>query len=82
MRFMRPLLGLKRLECRRNLDICNRLNVNNLTEDIKLYQKSWLDHLKGMIRSHLSKLALQFQSQGLDAGRPRKRRKDREHFEP
>jgi hypothetical protein len=46
MRLLRPLLGLRRLDSQRNPDICNRLKVNNLIEDIKLYQKSWLDHLE------------------------------------
>jgi len=48
MRFLRPLLGLTRLDRQRNPDICNRLKVDNLVEDIKLYQKNWLDHLKQM----------------------------------
>jgi hypothetical protein len=43
MRFLRPLVGLTRLYPQRNPDIRNRLNVINLTEDIKLYQKSLLD---------------------------------------
>jgi hypothetical protein len=45
MRFLRPLLGLKRLDRQGKPDICNRLTDDNigLVEDIKLYQK-WLDH--------------------------------------
>jgi hypothetical protein len=36
MRFLRPLLGLTRLDHQRNPDICNRLKVDNIVEDIKL----------------------------------------------
>jgi hypothetical protein len=43
------------------LDIHNRLKVDNIAEDIKLYQKKWLDHLKRMDRSRLQKLAFQYQ---------------------
>jgi hypothetical protein len=45
MRFLRPLLRLTRLDHQKNPDIRNRLKVNNIVEDIKLYQKNWLDHL-------------------------------------
>jgi hypothetical protein len=57
MRFLRPLLRLTNLDRQRNLDICNRLKVDN----IKLYQKKWLDHLERMDRSCLPRLALQYQ---------------------
>jgi hypothetical protein len=40
-RFLRPLLGLTRLDRQRNSDICNRLKVNNLIQVIKLCPKSW-----------------------------------------
>jgi hypothetical protein len=53
-RFLRPLLGLKRLDRQRNPDIRNRLKVNNRVEDMKLYQKKWLEHLEGMDGSWLS----------------------------
>jgi hypothetical protein len=41
----------------RNYDICNRLKVDNFVEDIKLYQKNWLDHPKRTDRSRLPKRA-------------------------
>jgi hypothetical protein len=34
MRFLRLLLGLTRLDRQRNSDICNRLKVDNILEDI------------------------------------------------
>jgi hypothetical protein len=33
MRFLRPLLGLTRLDRHRNPDICNRLKVDSLVEN-------------------------------------------------
>jgi hypothetical protein len=46
MRFLRPLIGLTRFDCQRNCDICNRLKVDNILQDIISYQKNWIDHLK------------------------------------
>jgi hypothetical protein len=39
MRFLRPLLGLTRLDNQRNLEIRNSLKVDNIVEDIKQYQR-------------------------------------------
>jgi hypothetical protein len=36
IRFLRPLLGLTRLDCHRNPDIRNRLKVDNIVEDKKI----------------------------------------------
>jgi hypothetical protein len=69
LRFLRSLLGLIRLHCKRNPDICNRLKVNNLTENIRC-QNTWLDHPERMDRSRLLKIAkikntLSFKGTGL-----------------
>jgi hypothetical protein len=40
MRFLRPLIGLTRLGRQRNSDIRNRLKVDNVAEDTKLYVKN------------------------------------------
>jgi hypothetical protein len=37
MRFLRPLLGLTRLDRQRNPEIRNNLKVDNIVEDIKQY---------------------------------------------
>jgi hypothetical protein len=81
MKFLTPLLGLTRLDRQRNTDIRNRLKVKNRVEDIKLYQKKWLDHLERMDRSHLQRLAFKYQPRGRrDMGRPRRRWRDQEHL--
>jgi hypothetical protein len=64
MRFLRPLLGLTRLDRQRNFDIRNRLKADNILEDIISYQKNWIDHLKRMDRNRIPKLASQYQPRG------------------
>jgi hypothetical protein len=71
-----------RREIRSSVNIRNRLKLNDLKEHIKLYQKSWLDHLERTDRSRLHKLASQYHPRGRrDAGRPRKRWKYPEHLD-
>jgi hypothetical protein len=70
MRFLRPLLGLIRLDRHRNPEIRNSLKVDN----IKQYQRRWVDHLERIVRSRLPRLAFQYQPLGWrDRGRPRAR---------
>jgi hypothetical protein len=72
MRLLRPLLVLTRPHRQRNPDISNKLEVDNIVQDTNLYQKSWLDHLERIERSHIPKLAFQYQPRGRrDMGRPR-----------
>jgi hypothetical protein len=79
---LRSLLGLTRLNRQRNPEIRNSLKVGNIVEDIKQYQRRWVDHLERMDRSRLPRLAFQYQPQGWrDRGRPRARWKDQEHLE-
>jgi hypothetical protein len=81
MRFLKPLLGLTRLDRQRSSDIRNyRLEVDNRVQGIQLYQNYWLRKLKWMDRSRLPKLAFQYQPRGRrDVGRPRRRWRDQEH---
>jgi hypothetical protein len=83
IRFLRPLLGLTRLDRQRNSDIHNRLKVDNILEDIISYQKNRTNHLKRIDRNRIPKLASQYQPRGRrDIGRPRRRWRDQEHLEP
>jgi hypothetical protein len=80
IRFLKPLLGLKRLDRQNNADIHSRLKVDSILEDIKLYQNKWFDDLERMDRSRLPRLAFQYQPRGRrDMGRPRKRWRQQEH---
>lgn len=60
MRFLKPLLGFTWLD----LTFVNRLNLNNQIEDIRLYQKCWLDRLERMDRGRLSKIDLEYVLRG------------------
>jgi hypothetical protein len=82
MRFLIPLLGLTISYRQRNPHICNRLKVNSIVEDMKLYQKKWLDHLERTDRSRLPRLAFHYQPRGRrDMGRPRRRWRYQEQLE-
>jgi hypothetical protein len=72
MRYLRPSLGLTRSYRKRNPDMRNRSKVNNITEDLKVLQKSWSHHVERMDKSRLLKLTFQYQPRGRrEAGRPR-----------
>jgi hypothetical protein len=64
MVFLRPSVDLTRLDCQKNPDIQNRPKINNLIEDIKSYQKNWLDYMEGVDKCCFLKSALQLKSQG------------------
>jgi hypothetical protein len=82
MRFLRPLLELTRLDRQRNPEIRNSLKVDNIVDDIKQYQRRWVDHLERMDRSRLPRLAFQYQPWGWRyRGRPRARWKHQGHLE-
>jgi hypothetical protein len=47
MKFLRPLLGLTRLDTNRNTEIRVQLNVINIVQEIEDYKKNGLNVLKG-----------------------------------
>jgi hypothetical protein len=82
MRFLKPVLDHTKFSHQSNPDIHNRLKVNNLIEDTKLYPRNWLDHVDRMDRAHLPKLAFQYKPRvQQEVGRPKKRWKDQEDIE-
>jgi hypothetical protein len=81
MRFVRSLLGFTRLD-QRNSDIHKKLEVGNIVEDIKLYQKKWNWHLQRMNRNCIPQLAFRYQPDGKrDLGRPQQTWRDQEHLQ-
>jgi hypothetical protein len=48
MRFLRPRLGFTRRDKQRNADIGNKLNQDNIVDEIRNYQQNWLQYLNGM----------------------------------
>jgi len=54
----------------------------NIVEEIKQYQKKWLQHVQRMDTNRIPKQALRYRSKGRrDIGRPKKRWRDQLHFE-
>jgi hypothetical protein len=73
MRFLRPLLGFKMLDCQGNYNVQNRLKTDN-TQYVKTYQRNRPDHLKRIDTVRLPRVSLQFQpKERRDIGQPRER---------
>jgi hypothetical protein len=64
MRFLRSLLGYIKLHIQRNVDISERLKVQNIVEEIQTYQKNWKEHVEKMQEERFPKLALKYQPVG------------------
>jgi hypothetical protein len=72
MRFLRSFQGHKKGEKQRNVDIRNKLNQDNIVDEIRKYQQSLFQHVKRMGNIRLPKVTLQCQPHGKrHRGRPR-----------
>ena len=72
MRFLRSFQGHIRREKQRNVDIRNKLNQDNIIDNIRKYQQSLFQHVKRMGNIRLPKVTLQCQPHGKrHRGRPR-----------
>jgi len=79
MKFLRHLLGITKLdkEC-----IRKKTGAQNIVKEIKQYQKKWLQHVQRMDRNGLPRQALKYRPEGRrNIGRPKKRWRDKLHFE-
>ena len=75
MKFLRHLLGLTKLDKEKNHCIREK-------QEIKQYQKKWLQHVQRMDTNGLPKQALKYRPKGRrNTGRPRKRWRDQLHLE-
>jgi hypothetical protein len=45
MRFLRSVAGCRRMDKKRNIDIRQEINIFNLGEKIKEYQRNYLKHI-------------------------------------
>jgi len=64
------------------LFIFTKTGTQNIAQEIKLYQKKWLQHVQRMATNRLPKQALQYKLKGRrNVGRPRKRWRDQLHLE-
>ena len=82
-KFLRLLLGITKLDKEKNQCIRGKkTGAQNIVKEIKQYQEKWLQHIQRMDTNRIPKQALQYKSKGRrNIGRPRKRWRDRFHFE-
>jgi len=74
------LTGDNKIEKRKE-SIRKKMGAQNKVEEIKQYQKKWLQHVQRMDRNRLPKQALQCRPKGQrNIGRPKKRRRDQLHL--
>ena len=58
-----------------------KTGAQNIVEEIKQYQKKWLQHVQRMNRNRIRKQALRYRPKGRkDIGRPKKRWRDQLPF--
>jgi len=81
MKFLRHLLGITKLDKEKNV-LGEKTGAQNTVKEIKQYQKKWLQHVQRMYTNRIPKQALQYRTKGRrNIGRPRKRWRDKLHFE-
>ena len=81
-KFLRHLLGIKKLDKEKNQCIREKTGAQNIVQEIKQYQKKWLQHVQRMDRNRLPRQALKYRPEGRrNIGQPKKRWRDQLHFE-
>jgi len=58
------------------VDIGNKLNQDNIIDEIRNYQQNWLQYLNGIENNHLPKLAMKCQPHEKKGYRMRKKKTD------
>jgi len=83
MKFLRHLLGITKLDKEKRINaLGKKTRAQNIVQEIKQYQKKWLQHVQRMDRNRLPRQALKYRPEGRrNIGRPKKRWKDQLHFE-
>jgi hypothetical protein len=82
MKFLRPLLGITKLDKEKNQSIRKKTGEHHIVKEIKQYQQKWLQHVQRMGTNRLPKQAIRYRSKGRrNLGRPRKRWTDQIHLE-
>jgi hypothetical protein len=81
MKLLGPLLGLTRLDKKRNTEIREQLNIINIVQEIEYYKK-WFERVERMQDNRLSKIIMNHKPTGRrDRGRPRTRWTDQLHLQ-
>ena len=60
MKFLRFLLGITKLDKEKNQCIREKTGAQNIVEEIKQYQKKWLQHVQRMDTNRIPKQALRY----------------------
>ena len=82
MKFLRYLLRIRKLDKEKNQCIRQKTGAQNIIQEIKQYQKKWLQHVHRMDTNRLPNQTLQYKPNGRrNIGRPRKRWRDQLHLE-
>ena len=82
MKFLRHLLGITKLDKKKNQCIRQKTGTQNTVKEIKQYQEKWLQHVQRKDTNRIPKQALQYKPKGRrNMGRPRKRWRDLMHVE-
>ena len=82
MKFLRHLPGITKLDKVKNQCVREKTRAQNIVEEIKKYQKKWLQHVQRMDTNRLARQALKYRTEERrNIGRPKKRWRDQLHFE-
>jgi hypothetical protein len=82
MKCLRHLLGITKLDKEKNECIRENTGAQNIVQEIKKYQKKWLQHVQRMGTNRIPRQALRYRSERRrNVGRPKKRWRDQLHFE-
>jgi hypothetical protein len=82
MKFLRQLLGKTKLDKAKNQCVREKTGAQNVVQEIKQYQKKWLQHVQRVDRNRIPRQALRYRPEGRrNVGRPKKRWRDQLHFE-
>jgi hypothetical protein len=77
MKFLRPMLGLTRMDHQRNEVIREKLKVKSTVSKIDEYRQNWKSHVERMENFRFPKAALHYKPRGRrDPGRPTNRLSD------
>ena len=75
-------LGIRKLDKEKDRCIREKTGAQNTVQEVKEYQKRWLQHVQRVDTNRLPKQALQYKPRGRrNVGRPRKRWRDQLHLE-
>ena len=82
MKFLRHLLGITKLDKEKNQCFREKTGAQNIVQEIKQYQKKWLQYVQRMDTNRMPRQALRYRPEGRrNVGRPKKRWRDQLHFE-